>query len=80
MKHQDLIKVSPEKRKEMIQAIQSYYLKEKEEMIGDLAAGILLDFFIEKIAPDFYNQGVYDSYVYMEKSIDDLLAIQKQPR
>jgi uncharacterized protein (DUF2164 family) len=71
------IKLSREKRDDMIFAIKSYYLKEREEEIGDLAASLILEFIIEKLAPEFYNQGVYDSYKYMEDKIEDLLLIQK---
>jgi len=52
-------------------------LKEREEKIGDLAAGLILEFITEKLAPEFYNQGIYDSYKYMQDTIEDLLSIQK---
>ncbi|MDD4237321.1 MAG: DUF2164 domain-containing protein [Desulfotomaculaceae bacterium] len=71
------IKLSKEKRQYMISAIKTYFMKEREENLGDLAAGIILDFFIEKLAPEIYNQGVYDSYKYMNDRIEDLLGIQK---
>ena len=59
------------------QAEQLHFFKEREEEIGDLAAGLILDFILEKIAPEFYNQGVYDSHKYMGDAIEDLLSIQK---
>ncbi|CAJ38031.1 DUF2164 domain-containing protein [Methanocella arvoryzae] len=78
MRNKPGIKLTKEKRAEMISAIKSYYSAEREEEIGDLAAGLLLDFIIEELAPEFYNQGVQDSYNFMEKQLEDLLAIQKQ--
>jgi uncharacterized protein (DUF2164 family) len=77
MRNENNIKLTKEKRNDMISAIKNYYVKEREEEIGDLASGLILDFIIEKLAPEFYNQGVYDSYKYMENSIEDLLSIQK---
>ncbi len=77
MKNTNNIIVTKEKRNDMIAAIKNYFSKEREEEIGDLASGLLLDFIIEKIAPEFYNQGVYDSYKYMEIQIEDMLSIQK---
>lgn len=71
------IKLSKEKRQYMISSIKTYFIKERDENLGDLAAGIILDFFIEKLAPEFYNHGVYDSYKYMSDRIEDLLGIQK---
>ena len=61
----------------MVSEIKNYFSKEREEEIGDLAAGLILDFILEKIAPEFYNQGVYDSHKYMEDAVEDLLSIQK---
>lgn len=72
------IVLTKEKRSEMITAIKNYFLTEREEEIGDLASGLILDFIIEELAPEFYNQGVADSYKFLENSIEDLLSIQKQ--
>ena len=77
MKNNNIV-LTKEKRNEMISAIKNYFLKEREEEIGDLAAGLILGFIIEELAPEFYNQGIYDSYKFMENSLEDLLAIQKQ--
>jgi len=77
MRNNSNIKLTKEKRNDMASEIKRYYSREREEEIGDLAAGLMLDFIIEKLAPEFYNQGVYDSYKYMEDKIEDLLLIQK---
>lgn len=77
MRNDNYIKLNKEKREEMISAIKVYFLEEREEKIGDLASGLILDFIIERLAPEFYNQGVYDSYKFMENNIEDLLSIQK---
>jgi len=71
------IKISKEKRHEMITSIKTYFLNEREEELGGLAAGLILDFFIRELAVDIYNQGVFDSYRYMGDRIEDLLGIQK---
>ncbi|MFZ7121627.1 MAG: DUF2164 domain-containing protein [Eubacteriaceae bacterium] len=77
MNNKDTIKITKEKRKEMIQTIQNFFLKERDEELGDLASSLILDFFIEELAEDFYNQGIYDSYQYMNDKIEDLLSIVK---
>lgn len=69
--------LSKDKRTALISDIKSYFLSEREEEIGDLAAGLLLDFFVEKLGPELYNQGVADSYRYMTEKVEDLLGIQK---
>lgn len=77
MRKKSEIKLSKEQRDEMIAAIKSYYLREKEEKIGDLAAGLLLDFIAEELAPAFYNQGVSDAQQFMAEKLDELPVILK---
>lgn len=76
-KKEAAIKLSKEKREDMISSIKEYFLNEREEEIGDLSASLLLDFITEKLAPEFYNIGVADSYRYMNERCEDLLSIQK---
>lgn len=71
------IKLSKEKREEMIGEIKNYFYDEREEELGDLAASLIIDFIIDKLASEFYNQGVFDSYKYMTDRVEDLLSIQK---
>ena len=71
------IKLNKEKRDLMVLAIQKYFLKERDEELGNLAAATILDFFINELATEFYNQGVYDSYIYLNERLEDVLSIQK---
>jgi len=77
MRNENTLKVTKERRDEMISQIKNYFLKERDEEIGDLAAGLILDFILKKLAPEFYNQGVYDSHQYIKDAAEDLLSIQK---
>jgi uncharacterized protein (DUF2164 family) len=77
MSKKDSIKLSREKKEEMIAEIKDYFLKEKEEELGNLAANLVLDFIIDKLAPEFYNQGVIDSYKYMTGRIEDMQSLLK---
>ena len=74
--NKDKIKLTKEKREDMISSIKTYFLKERNEELGDLGSGFILDFVIEKLAPEFYNQGVYDSYKFMGERMEDMLSIQ----
>ena len=76
-KNQPKYRLSKEKRDELIGEIKMFFEKERDEEIGDLAADTVLNFFMEKIANEFYNQGVYDSYAFMNEKMEDLLGIQK---
>lgn len=73
----NVIKLDKDKRDSMISHIKEYFLNERDEDLGDLAAALVLDFFIGKLGPEIYNQGVQDSYKYMNEKIQDLFEIQK---
>jgi uncharacterized protein (DUF2164 family) len=76
MRKKDTIKLTKEKKEFMISTLKEYFLKERDEELGDLSSGLLLDFIIEELAPEFYNQGVYDSYKYIGERVEDVLSIQ----
>lgn len=76
MGNKDKIKLNKEKEGNMIFAIKKYFVTERDEELGDLAASMILDFIIEELAPEFYNQGVYDSYQYFMERCEDLLSIE----
>lgn len=69
-------KLDKQKKSDMIKSIQAYFLKERDEDLGELAATLILDFFVEELAQEFYNQGVYDAYRYMTTRVEDMLEIQ----
>ena len=73
--NKDKIKLSKEKRADMISSIKTYFLNQRDEELGDLASGFILDFIIEELAPEFYNQGVSDSHKFMSERVEDLLSI-----
>lgn len=75
MRSKERITLSKEKKAEMILAIKDYFLDERDEEIGDLAANLILNFIVKDLAPEFYNQGVYDAYKYINDMSEDLLAI-----
>lgn len=77
MKNKNSVMLTKERRVELISEIQNYFSTGREEDIGDLAAGLILNCIIEKLAPEFYNQGVDDSHQYMKDAAEDLLAIRK---
>lgn len=60
----------------MILAIKEYFYNERDEEIGDLAASMILDFFIKELAPRFYNQGIEDSYRFLNDKLGDMLGLE----
>lgn len=72
-----MIKLSKEQKDRMIWEIQTYFSKERDEDLGDLASSLILDFFIEKLGPQMYNQGIQDAQRYMEEKVMDMLELEK---
>lgn len=54
------IELTGDARDEAIASIQSYSQERMDEPLGNIAAGALLDFFLEEIGPSIYNKAVSD--------------------
>lgn len=63
MPRQDSMKrrLSKEQKHYCIAQIQSFFLEERDEEIGMIAAERVLDFIAHDIAPNFYNLGLEDA-------------------
>ena len=57
--------------------MKAYFVKDHDEDLGDLAASMILEFFLETLAPHAYNQGIYDAYKYISDKSEDLLGYLK---
>ena len=70
------IRVNKSNKEDMKKKIKRYFAKERDEELGDLASELVLEFFIEELAPSVYNQGVEDAYIYIKNNIEDLQALK----
>ncbi len=70
------IKISKEERAEMLSEIHNFFLTERDEDLGLLACGIILDFFMAKLADRFYNLGVRDAHQYLTRKLDELFELE----
>ena len=61
-----------ETRKEAIASIERYFQENMEEKIGNIAAGALLNFFLEEIGPCIYNKAVADAQERLQMRITEL--------
>ncbi len=66
------IELSKEKREGAIASIQRYFIENLSEAVGDLAAGSLLNFFLEEIGPVIYNKAIADAQTRLGQSVSDL--------
>ncbi len=59
-------------QKDAVASIQKYFEVNMPEMIGELPAGLLLNFFVEEIGPAIYNKAIADAQARMMRRVDDL--------
>jgi uncharacterized protein (DUF2164 family) len=71
------IEISKEVKKEIIEEIKEFFLKERDEEIGELAAELVFDFIAEKIGPYFYNQALNDAHYFLSEKLEDLYGLEK---
>ena len=72
------MQLSKDERAAAVGAIQAHFRSERGDEIGDLAAGLLLSFVEEQLAPAFYNRGVRDAAALAERmsaSLAEELAV-----
>jgi uncharacterized protein (DUF2164 family) len=53
-------------------SLQRYFDENMPEPLGDLPAGLLLNYFLEEIAPAVYNKAIADAQVRMQQHALDL--------
>jgi uncharacterized protein (DUF2164 family) len=73
------IRLQPETRERAIDSIRQYFDDELDQEIGDLKAGLLLDYFLAEIGPSVYNRAVADAASYMQERVADLDASCFEP-
>ena len=66
------IELSKEARADATASIQQYFERNLPEPIGDLAAGLLLNFFLEEIGPAIYNKAIADAQARLAMRVADL--------
>jgi len=66
------IELKKQARTEAIASLKKYFEREMQEPLGDLRAGLLLDFFMEEIGPAIYNQAIADAQARMAARVADL--------
>ena len=66
------IELNKDARAEAIKSIERYFQENMEERIGNIAAGALLNFFVEEIGPAIYNQAVAEVQERLQTRIAEL--------
>ena len=66
------VELSKQARAEAIASIQQYFDRNMPEPIGELPAGLLLDFFVQEIGPAIYNKAIADAQARFAVRVADL--------
>ena len=66
------IRLSAERRADLLLAIKQYFAAEFDEPLSDFRAEGLLDFFMRELGPPVYNQGVRDAAGFVQAKLADL--------
>jgi uncharacterized protein (DUF2164 family) len=75
MRARKQIALPDDSRKQAIAALQEYVRDTLDDEIGDLKAGLLLDFILSELGPSVYNQGLADARAFFEERSNDLAAV-----
>ena len=66
------IRLSDDRRAALTRSLQQFFRDEFDEEISAFRAEELLDFFVEKLGPSVYNQGVRDAAGFIQERLTDL--------
>ena len=66
------VEIPQEIRAQVITSIQRYFQENMPEPVGDLAAGLLLSFFIEEFGGIIYNQAIANAQTRIQQRLGDL--------
>ena len=61
-------------KQELARRVQEYFRTERDEEIGELAAGFVWEFVAELVGPYFYNRALSDVGKQSQMRFDDLQA------
>ncbi|MGB9030890.1 MAG: DUF2164 domain-containing protein [Acidobacteriaceae bacterium] len=66
------MELAKQARADAIASVKKYFEEEIREPIGDLRAGLLLDFFLEEVGPAIYNKAIGDAQARLQQRVADL--------
>ena len=66
------LELQKQARAEAVASIQRYFEENMPEPIGELAAGLLLNFFLEEVGPSIYNHAISEAQARMQQRVADL--------
>ncbi len=66
------LELNEARREALVSRLRGFYLEEFDEDLSAFRAEQVLDFFLEALGPQVYNQAVDDARGFMLRKLDDL--------
>lgn len=66
------IRLSDERKRDLVASIQAYCREHFDDDVGELRAERLLDFFVKELGPPVYNQAIQDAHDFIADKLTDL--------
>jgi len=73
------IELRDDVRKQALASIKAYFEERFEEEIGELQAQMMLDFFLEELAPTVYNKAIADAQAFVQEHVVEIDATCFEP-
>ena len=74
------IELEDNRRRQLLGDIQAFFEARLDDEIGELKAQLVLDFFMNAIAPEVYNQAVGDAQTWMQERLQYIDGELRQER
>jgi uncharacterized protein (DUF2164 family) len=78
MRGKPAIEISPEARARAAASVRRYFAEELDEEIGELKAGLFVDYIVAELGPTIYNQAIADARAFFDERAADLAAVSYQ--
>ncbi len=79
MRDTSSISIPDAARKQAIASIKHFVADTLDQEIGDLKAGLFLDYILKEHGPTIYNQALFDARTFMEERAADIEGMGYQP-
>ena len=73
------IQLSDDRKQQLVTAIQRYFRDNRDQELGELGAGLLLEFFVRELGAPVYNQAIRDAHDFIEEKLVDLAGEFYEP-
>jgi len=66
------VRIDDARREELVARLRGFFMEEFDEELSPFRGAQILDFFLETLGPQVYNQAVQDARGFMQQKLDDL--------